>query len=263
MTIESNPAVGAVSSNLEEGFANGGPVVRAFPGAGTPLLNGFYFQYTNDAHELAARLDHHVQQVMLMPGFPEPGRIELGLHENGSDADYYFKVRHVLVQNNRIRSFSRGLDIGRGRNVEIPIDRPAGDNVFVLCGFQLAYRGDDHHIDEIGIVESGGAVKVRINDRNDDDSFVFRLRYAYVPLNLIAELGTEQGTDSDAQGGARRHIPAGTAVLRGFNMNFRSSDHHIRNVGITLDNRHLTVFFGDKNGDDSYDWMAQWATLAE
>lgn len=262
MDMTSHDAL-TVTTNLEEGFSNGGPVVRTFPAAGVPLLSSFYFQYTNNDHDLAQPLDHHVLQIMTVPGFPEPGRIELGMHENGGDADYYFKVQHLLTQHSGVHAFARGLDIGRGRNVEIPIDRPDGDHVFVLVGFQLAYRTGDHHVDEIGITESAGKVKVRLNDKNDDDSFLFRLHYAYVPAHLFSHRGTARGeNDSDAGHGARRAIPAGPAVIRGFNMNFRSKDHHLRNVGVLTGNRRVEVFFGDKNGDDTYDWMVQWAVLA-
>jgi len=248
--------------NLEEEFSGGGVVERDFPLTGVPLLGSFYFQYTS-GRNLSTQLDHHVQTVLVLPGFPDQGKIELGMTENGNDADYYFKVRHFLADNSRIRRFSRGLDIGQGRNIEIPIERPTGNFIFVLSGFQLSYRGDDHHIDEIGITESDGKVRVRLNDKNDDDSFVFRLFYAYVPRDLIAQLGTARGDgDSDAGGGASMPIPAGTAVIRGFNMDFRSTDHHIRNIGVVTDNRKVEVFFGDKNGDDTYDWVVQWAILA-
>lgn len=204
MAEELSTAAGAqVSTNVEEGFSDGDVLVRNFPRDGAPLLSSCYFQYTNEDHELSSKVDHHVEQLIVLPGFPDPGKVELGMHDDGRDADYYFKVVHHLVQDNRVRSFTRGLDIGPGRDVEVPIERPDGDFLFVLGGLQLAFRGDDHHIDEVGISESGGAVKVRFNDKNDDDSFVFRLKYSHVPRDCFAAVGTARGENaSDAEGDA-------------------------------------------------------------
>jgi hypothetical protein len=71
--------------NVEEGFANGGPLVRTFPATGNALLSGFYFQYVNDDNNLSRRLDRHGLQVMALPGFPSTAQIELGMHEEESD----------------------------------------------------------------------------------------------------------------------------------------------------------------------------------
>lgn len=246
--------------NVEEGFSAGGPVTRNFPPAGAALLSGFYFQYVNEDHELSSRLDRHVLQVMAMPAFPAAGQVRLGMHENGSDTDYFFNVRHHVVTLADVRVFSRALDVGQGRQSTVQVERPPGDVVFVLTGFQLAFHGDDHHLDEAGIVESDGAVTVRFNDKNDDDTFTFALKYAYVPRSAFTALGTAHR--DNVQGGDQSNIPAGPAVLRGFNVNFRSKDHHVRGLGVLAGNGRARVFFDDQNGDDRFDWSLRWAVLA-
>ncbi len=71
--------------SVEEGFANGGQLVRTFPATGNALLSGFYFQYVNDDHNLSRRLDRHVLRVMDLPGFTSTAQIELGMNEEESD----------------------------------------------------------------------------------------------------------------------------------------------------------------------------------
>ncbi|MEV0096009.1 hypothetical protein [Streptomyces sp. NPDC050738] len=242
----------AAVSNIEEAISDGGPVVRNFPTPGAPLLNTFYFQYSGD--------DHHVQQVIALPDFPENGKIEIGMNDEGRQADYFFKVGHYIGHDSRFRQFSRSLDLGVTRQATFEGGRPSASMIFVLSGFQLAFRGADHHLDEIGIFESDGTVTVRLNDRNDDDTFVFRVSYCYASRDLFSSVGLARG--SNAKGGARKPIPDGQAVIRGFNMNFRSKDHHIRDLGAVLpgDGR-AEVYFEDKNGDDGFDWSLGWAVL--
>jgi hypothetical protein len=198
--------------------------------------------------------------VIALPRFPTTGQIEVGMHEDDSDADFYFKVGHHLVPDHRFVHFDRSLDLAHGRQVTFDVERPPGDMVFVLAGFQLAFHTGDHHLDEAGIFESNGSVTVRFNDKNDDDTFKFSLRYFYAPRDAFSALGTARG--DHARGAARAAIPNGQAVLRGFNMNFRSQDHHIRDLGalLTGDGR-AEVFFEDKNGDDEFDWSLGWAVL--
>ena len=58
---------------------------------------------------------------------------------------------------------------------------PASNYVFVLRGFRIYYRGVDHHIDEIALYESNGQLHIRFNDRNNDDTFIWYARWAWVP----------------------------------------------------------------------------------
>ena len=45
------------------------------------------------------------------------------------------------------------LDICSEIECSVPIERPTGDSVFVLVGFQLSYQGTDHHIKRVRVLE--------------------------------------------------------------------------------------------------------------
>jgi hypothetical protein len=238
--------------NVEEGFDNGGFAFRDFSYTGVPLLDSFYFQYTSK--------DHHLTQILIRPD-AEPNRMQLGFHDKNSDDDYYFKVMHRMVADPRVQRFSRGLDLCTGSCTR-EITKPEGDFVFVLTGFQLSFTGGrDHHINQVGILETDGNLTVRFNDKNFDDNFVWSVQYAYLPRDLFVTTGSSSG--SGDQGGARRFVPSGPSVIRGFRFDFQDSDHHVRDIGVTTpDDGRIEVFYEDKNGDDAFDWIVRWGVLS-
>jgi hypothetical protein len=246
--------------NIEEGFSDGGFETRSFSAPGVPLLDSFYFRYTSG--------DHHLSQIMLRPGFPEPGQMQLAFHDINLDDDYFFKVIHRPVVDGRIRSFSRDLDLCVG-SCNVGIDRPDGDFVFVLVGFQLAYQGAvngrDRHVNMIALMENDGELRMRFGDKNMDTNVLWRVQYAYVPRDLFLTLGESSGTRE--QGGAGRDIRQGASVIRGFFFNFEphftsGRDHHIKEIGVmTPDRGRVEVYYGDKNGDDGFDWVVRWGVL--
>jgi hypothetical protein len=60
-----------------------------------------------------------------------------------------------------------------------------------------------------------------------------------------------------------RTIPSGTAVIRGFDLDFRHKDRHVRDVGVMLNGSGgLEVYFGDKTPDDAFDWKVRYAVLS-
>ena len=229
--------------------------------SGTPLLGRLAFEYTNN--------DHHITQILIAPGFT-PSTMRLGFHDKNLDDRFCYSVTHFGVADPRIRLSTRSLDIcsGPGR-CTVQLDKPAGDFVFVLVGFQLTFQsGIDHHIDEVAILENNGNVTVAYNDKNDDDLFLWSLKYAYVPRELFRELGVSSGTRE--HGETTRAIPGGVAVLRGFRFNFEphftsGGDHHIKKIGLlptqSSPQNEVFVFYEDKNGDDGFDWEYRWAIL--
>jgi hypothetical protein len=140
-------------------------------------------------------------------------------------------------------------------------ERPTGDFVFVLIGFQLSFHGDDHHINEVRIIESDGNLTVRFRDKHSAPPPIslWSLQYAYVPRSLFVELGTSSGSDRGAVG---LDIPAGPSVIRGFSFDFRSDDHHLREIGVLTGSGRLEVYYADKNMDDLFDWAVDWGILA-
>ncbi|MPZ89609.1 MAG: hypothetical protein GEU81_16400 [Nitriliruptorales bacterium] len=243
--------------NVEEGFSGGGLEMRNFSYTGVPLLDSFYFQYTDT--------DHHLSQILILPD-AQPDKMQLGFHDKNRDDDYFFKVVHRMIIDQRVEHFSRSLDLCTGSCMR-SIAKPAGDFVFVLVGFQLAFTGGrDHHINVIEVRENDGRLTTRFADKNFDDNFVWSLKYAYLPRGLFSAIGESGGVRE--RGGARRSIPSGPSVIRGFRFDFKpyftsGGDHHIRDVGVmTHDDGRLEVFYEDKNGDDGFDWAVRWGVLS-
>jgi len=256
-------------NNVEEGFSPGGLTVRAFPSDGVPLLDSFYFMYTQCQNfSCFGQVDHNITQILIAPNFPEPNQIELGFHDVNLDDDYYFNVAHHILTDPdpRIERFDTGLDLGVGsvtRGISTP--SPVSDFVFVLLGFQLAFRGVDHFINEIGIIENDGEVTVHYADKNFDDTFLFRLRYAYVPIDLFSRLGELHGTR--ARSFDRRFIESGMSVIRGFHFDFKpyftnGEDHRIKQIGVLTRDGEVEVAYADKNDDDGFDWVVRYGILS-
>src|SRR5215204_3619254 len=174
-------AVAAEQANVEEGFSDGGLQDNKFPAPRqgvVPLLDSFFFQYTRCKSFTATcfgQVDHHITQILIAPYHRneknETDNIRLGFHDVNSDDDYYFNVAHHILEEPSIRTFDTGLDLDVGsatRSIARPT--PASDFVFVLVGFQLAFRAVDHHINEVGILEDDGVLTVHFADRNFDDT---------------------------------------------------------------------------------------------
>jgi hypothetical protein len=254
-------------ANVEEGFSPGGLTFRPFPSDGVPLLDSFFFQYTQcQNHSCFGQVDHNITQILIAPNFPEPNQLQLGFHDVNLDDDYYFNVAHHILTDPRIERFDTGLDIGVGSETRgISTPSPVSDFVFVLLGFQLAFRGVDHFINEIGIIENDGEVTVHYADKNFDDTFLFRLRYAYVPIDLFSRWGELRGTR--ARSFDRRFIESGTSVIRGFHFDFKpyftdGEDHRIKQIGVLTADGEVQVAYADQNDDDGFDWVVRYGILS-
>jgi hypothetical protein len=249
-------APGVLGSLVDtEGFADGGITDREFNHDGIPLLDSFYFQYTNE--------DHHLQTISINPDF-SPGTMRLVFGDSNNDDPYFFHIVHRTVNDPRVRRFKRGLDIFRGSDF-VTLDRPDGDFVFVLLGFHFAYQGDDHHMRELSLLEDGGQLLVSFADENFDDNVVWDVDYAYVPADMFTELG--QSRVIRAHGASQAQIAAGPSVIRGFKLEFKpyftsGNDHHVRDIGVfTLDDGRIQAFYEDENSDDGFDWTVRWGIL--
>jgi hypothetical protein len=225
---------------------------RSFSHTGVPLLSSFRFNFQDD--------DHHIQQILIYPDF-EPDKMRLGYQDKNGDDDYEYRVVHQIVDTPGILRFSRGLDICSEIECSVPIERPTGDFVFVLVGFQLQYHGTDHHIKRVRVLEWDGNLKIRFRDNNDDPPPVseWSVQYAYVPSSLFAELGSSSGGAAGADG---TDIPAGPSVIRGFAFDYPHDDHHLKEIQVSTGDGRLEVTYADHNGDDSFDWYVDWGILA-
>jgi len=238
-----------------------------FVPSGTPLLSRFGF-------DLSHGRDNHIKQILVWPGLP-PGMIRLDFSDDDpfggvftSNDDYCFNVTHINMVDARIRQVTRGLDICDAPQCTVPLDRPNGDFVFVLIGFQFSFREHDNHIKEIAILENNGQLTVAFHDRQfnpPEDTFTWSVQYAYVPSDRFSQVGEINGTRAhDRVIGA---IPAGEAVLRGFRFIYQpyftdGDDHHLQQISVRPNpGGSAFLVFRDDNGDDGFDWDYRWAIL--
>jgi hypothetical protein len=268
-------AVGATQANVEEGFSNGGLHDNKFPAPSqgvVPLLGSFFFQYVLCQSRTAAcfgQVDHHITQILIAPNRPndkgETDNIRLGFHDANSDDDYFFSVAHRILNEPSIRMFDTGLVLDFGSTTRVlQTPTPVSDFVFVLVGFQLAFRPVDHHINEVGILEENGVLTVTFADQNFDDAFQFRIQYAYVPRNMFSTLG--QFSRKKQRSFDRVPIEPGNSVIRGFRFDFKpyftsGQDHHIKQIGVVTSSGRVDGAYADRNDDDGFDWDFRYGIL--
>jgi hypothetical protein len=248
--------LGGGTARAEEvsGFGSGS-LTRTFNQVGTPLLDQFYFRYTND--------DHHFGH---MSAYPQPGQtILIAFQDDSSAFEYFYRVAHQRVS-------AGGIVLGSYTDACLhsctrAVPRPAGDYVFVLTGFRFYYIGGrDREFDELGVLENNGNVKTYLNDRaqDNDDTYITHISYAWVPRARFATLRSISGEVDGGEGGVRRSGLPGTKVIRGFRVNDLepNSDRHIRELGIMTNSDNIEIFNSDNSpGDDHWEYVVRYAAL--
>src|SRR5262245_1677352 len=199
------PAVAFAESTSGEAY---GTITPVYNGMGIPLLDSFYFRFTDD--------DHHLRHLSARP--QSGGTIQLALNDANLDDEYFYHVSHR-------RWIGVGLVTGTFSDLctgscTRTITPPGEDYVFVIRGFRMYYSVDDHQVDEIGVAENDGELTVYFNDINKDDLFQWFVDYAWVPAEYFLSLGSVNGWVIDS---AVEHtaIPTGMAVIRSFKFNFK------------------------------------------
>lgn len=219
---------------------------------GAPLLQSFYFKFSSE--------DHHFGGMEIQPNSPTQNQMKYGFSDTNGDDEYFYNIT-IAPYFGEIFRRSHEREFCHGATCTFPIEHPANmaGQVFVLRGFYIQFRGGDHHMDQIRIVERNGMVTVALNDTNDDDNFAIDLHYAYIPRSKVSAISSVSGTSA---GGGRATIPAGNAAIRGFNLDFVSGDRHIRDLGIVMNGAgRLEVYFGDKTPNDQFRWTVDYAVL--
>lgn len=268
-----------------EGFAKG-IVIKGYPGTGEgiPLLSSFYFRFQKPGS--SQRVDNHINSILVLPGglskdltptadlsptqVPDE-KIQLMYRDKDADDakdNYFYKVAHHMLPKARGTRF-QVRDVGCRGICERQLPPPPSSgpvdvfgSMFVLCGFHLFFTGGrDHHIDTVSVFEENGKLTVELADRDDDDVFGYLVDYTWVSRRpgLDIRTGVERGSTT---GGARVNLPAGPKLIRGFRFDFKSKDHHSREIGILTGNENLEVFYSDWNGDDTFQWNVRWASIS-
>lgn len=266
---------GMALSTEVSGYSAGGGVFTAYPISGVPVLDSFYFRYTN--------ADHHVQAIAVDPASPIPnpsaetantpaGQIFLTLQDHNRDDEFFYSVKHATVPTGVYRQ--KTYDFCK-KSCSQWLSPPSSRHVFVITGFTLSFPGTDHHLRRVAIAEQGGELTVHFADGNGDDLFKYEIEYVYLPPEMIAKMGHEEG--KKALGGETRDIdlgllPTGSTIIRGFDFEFLpdldvgiTQDQHIRDIGVRTPGSKIEVYYGDKeinDGGDRFDWSVDWAALS-
>jgi hypothetical protein len=259
-----------------EGFGRG-LVVADYPESaeGIPLLTSFYFRFDKGS---GGPVDNWLNIIRVMPPGDKQdlsptadlpldttaaGKIDLMYADRKLDSgkdNYFYKAAHVPHSARRFQLRDVGCTGSCERVLQIPGVNLA-DHVFVLVGFQLFFTGGrDHHMDEIAVFEESGKLIVKFNDKNDDDVFGYFVDFALVRRRpgTVIRTGEESGR---AKGAARIPLPEGTKYICGFHFDYVTNDHHIREVGALMRPNDLEVYYGDRNGDDPFNYNVKWATI--
>jgi hypothetical protein len=250
--------LGGGTARAEEvsGFGSG-TLTPSFNQVGTPLLDQFYFRFTNN--------DHHFGQMSAYP--LSGGKIQIAFQDDSSDFEYFYRVGYQRVSAGGIvrGSFSDACL----HSCPHEVARPDGDYVFVLTGFRFYYHGGrDRHFDELGVLENNGIVKTYLNDRaqDNDDTYITYISYAWVPR---ARFSTVRSISDEVygEGGVRHEDLPGNKVIRGFRVNDHlepnsDSDRHIRELGIMTNSDNIEIYNSDNSpGDDDWEYVVRYAAL--
>ena len=229
-----------------------GPFVR------TSLLDGFYVRFGPPLGQ-SSNEDHHLRTLEVRLQHPEPTNIKVVYADNNADDRFAYIVSVHFREIAGVESGSTGAPLVCALQCSIPLARPSPQHVFVLRGFRISVNGGDRHVERLAVFEADGVLVVALEQGGSPNDFLFEVDYAYLPPAAVQAVGELWDTGTRA----RKDIPAGASVIRGFDFRFTNGDHHVREIGImTPDNGRVEVFFSDKNADDPFVWSVRWAILA-
>ncbi len=229
-----------------------GPFVR------TSLLDGFYVRFGPRLGQ-SSNDDHHLRTLEVRLQHPEPTNIKVVYADKNADDRFAYIVSVHSREIAGVATGSTGAPLVCALQCAIPLARPSPQHVFVLRGFRLSVNGGDRHVERLAVFEADGVLVVALEQGGSPNDFLFEVDFAYLPPAAVKDVG--ELWDNDIR--ARKDIPAGASVIRGFDFRFTNGDHHVREIGVmTPDNGRVEVFFSDKNGDDPFVWSVRWAILA-
>jgi hypothetical protein len=248
-----------------EGTGKGQVIVQApGPFVGTSLLDGFYVRFGPPLGQTSNE-DHHLRTLEVRLQHPEPTNIKLVYADKNADDRFAYIVSVHSRTIAGVETRSTGGPWACAIQCSMPLARPSPQHVFVLRGFRLSVpSGGDRHVERLAVFEVDGVLVVAMENATfipiTANDLLFEVDYAYLPPAAVQEVGELWDT---GHRDARRNIPAGASVIRGFDFRFTNGDHHVKEIGVmTPDDGRVEVFFSDKNGDDPFVWSVRWAILA-
>lgn len=275
-----------MASVTAQGFAKPfDPDGQDYPAFGSrvPALRSFYLGYDvgdptpsdhergliqvlsgNESRDLSPTAD-------LSPADIPDGRLDVTLQDaNPAGEEFFFKVSHSLLNLPGARRF-QFRDVGCVgeciQKLPIPASNPFEffPPILGLVGFKLFFTGGrDHDLDRIGVWFRGNDLHVAMRDKNGADTFGYLVDFVTIPTALLnVSTGVRRGR---ARGGQRISIPSPSRtdfLLTGWAFDFVSGDHEIRDLGVERSGDNVTVFYGDKNADDLFDWRVEWAHVGQ
>ncbi len=247
-----------------------------------PALRSFYLAY--DIGD-STPSDHEISLIQVLAGGESQdlstnadlnpvniadGRLDVTLQDaSPAGEEFFFKASHSLLNIPGARSFQFRVSGCVGQCIQkLPIPTTSSSDFFFppiigLVGFKLFFTGgQDHDLDRVGVWFRGKDLHVALRDKNGDDTFGYLVDFVVIPTaSLNVSTGIERG---NAKGGERVRIPSISRTdffLTGWAFNFVKGDHEIRDIGILRGGSDITVFYGDKNSDDPFDWRVEWAQV--
>lgn len=126
----------------------------------------------------------------------------------------------------------------------------------LLKQFFLKYTSKDHHIRRIQIRPVGQQLDVSFRDKNGDDEFFYNVGH----LGVSGSGVRNREKSGFSRGGTEvipltdKPDPDSVFVLRGFDIQYTSKDHHLDMLWVYENNGRLIVGFNDKNNDDDFEY---------
>jgi hypothetical protein len=236
----------ALAQSLVSGGPARGQTNQSLTTGGVALLNSFDLDFGWGS-------DHQITRVKVLPS-DNSQQVSIAYNDKNSDDAYSYSAGFYGELPTNAYPYRR---TGSCRGTcTLPLTIPQG-YVFVLRGFSFAFASSDHHIKTIGIEHNGTAINVHYADKNSDDLYYYEVSYALVRSTALKNLNTLSGSGVNS---ASASLASGRQVIRGFLLNF-STDHHISKIRIKPDFTNLSIFYRDRNGDDSFSWRVRTASL--
>lgn len=146
---------------------------------------------------------------------------------------------------------------------EIAIERPPSPGAqLVIRGFSVQRNGSDANLRRIAIDPDPdrGVVTVEFSD-NGRSYYRARVQYGYVDATHVA--GTHRASGQRRRQEQSLVLPRvpGQPMLQGFDVRFRTGDHHLRTFAIEPTATAYRVTFNDNNTDDEYQVSVDYLVL--